>query len=89
LGAAKQNIAGGIAMTKMADSGAAQIQTMIERLKVIATTAASATSSTELAPLEAERVKLEGQITKTAQGLNYNGVKLLDGTIDSFSKCNP
>lgn len=80
LGAAKQNVAAGIAMTKMADSGAGQIQTMIERLKVLATTAASATSSTELAPLEAERVKLEAQITKTAQGLNYNGVKLLDGT---------
>ena len=67
-------------MVKMADNGAAEIQKMVERLKVIATTAASANNNTELAPLEAERVKLEGQITKMAQGLSYNGVKLLDGT---------
>jgi len=80
LGAAQQNATQASAMVKMADNGADEIQTMVERLKVLATTAASANNNTELAPLEAERVKLEGQITKMAQGLSYNGVKLLDGT---------
>jgi len=80
LGAAQKNTAAATSMVKMADAGAKEIQTMVERLKVIATTAASASSGTALAPLEAERVKLEGQITKIAQGTTYNGVKLLDGT---------
>jgi len=80
LGAASSNAAQGSAMVKMAEGGAKQIQVMLERLKVLATTASSASSATALAPLDAERVKLEDQITKIAQGLTYNGVKLLDGT---------
>jgi len=80
LGAAQNNTAQATAMVKMADGAATQIQTMVERLKTLATTAASANTASELAPLEAERVKLETQITNIAQSITYNGKKLLDGT---------
>jgi len=80
LKAASQNATQATALVKMADSGVNEIQNMVNRIQTLATQAASANNSGELGKLEAERVKLEGQIDKIANSTNYNGVSLLDGT---------
>jgi len=80
LKAASQNASQATAMVKMADSGINEIQNIAVRLKTLATQASSSNNATQLLTLDAERVALEGQLTKLAQGSNYNGVKLLDGT---------
>jgi len=79
LNAASQNAAQATAMVKMADAAVNEIQSMVSRIQVLATQAASGNNSQDLAKLESERVKLEAQIDKIAHGSNYNGIDLLGG----------
>lgn len=79
LNAASQNAAQATAMVKMADAAVNEIQSMVARVQVLATQAASGNNSQDLAKLESERVKLESQIDKIAHGSNYNGIALLGG----------
>jgi len=79
LNAASQNAAQASAMVKMADAAVNEIQSMVSRIQVLATQAASGNNSQDLAKLESERVKLEAQIDKIAHGSNYNGIDLLGG----------
>jgi len=79
LNAASQNAAQATAMVKMADAAVNEIQSMVARVQVLATQAASGNNSQDLAKLESERVKLEAQIDKIAHGSNYNGIDLLGG----------
>ncbi|MES0371367.1 MAG: flagellin [Mariprofundaceae bacterium] len=84
LKAAVQNGTQATAMVKMADAAVNEIQNMIVRIQSLAIQGASANNVAEAGKLDAERVKLEGQINKIANGTNYNGVNLLNG-IDSAS----
>ena len=84
LKAASQNVTQGQAMVKMADAAVNEIQNMVVRIESLAVQASSANNSNDLAKLDAERVKLEGQIDKIANGTNYNGTNLLNG-IDANS----
>jgi len=49
------------------------------RIQTLATQAASANNTTDLAKLEAERSKLETQISKIANSTNFNSINLLNG----------
>jgi len=53
---------------------------MLNRIQTLATQASSANNAGELGKLDAERVKLESAIDKIANGTNYNGVNLLNGS---------
>jgi flagellin len=52
---------------------------MIVRIQTLAIQGSSANNTAEATKLDAERLKLEGQIDKIANGTNYNGVNLLNG----------
>ncbi|TLS66768.1 flagellar protein [Mariprofundus erugo] len=80
LKAASQNAIQATAMVKMADAGVNEIQNMFNRIQTLATQAASGNNAGELQKLDAERIKLETQIDNIANGTNYNGVSLLNGT---------
>jgi len=80
LKAASQNATQATAMVKMADAGVNEIQNMLNRIQTLATQASSANNAGELGKLDAERVKLESAIDKIANGTNYNGVNLLNGS---------
>ena len=80
LKAAVQNGLQATAMVKMADAAVNEIQNMIVRVQTLAIQGASANNTAEAGKLDAERIKLEGQIDKIANGTNYNGVSLLNGT---------
>jgi len=84
LKAAVQNGLQATAMVKMADAAVNEIQNMIVRVQTLAIQGSSANNTAEATKLDAERLKLEGQINKIANGTNYNGVNLLNG-IDSAS----
>lgn len=84
LKAAVQNGMQATAMVKMADAAVNEIQNMIVRIQSLAIQGASANNIAEAGKLDAERLKLEGQINKIANGTNYNGVNLLNG-LDSAS----
>lgn len=84
LKAAVQNGTQATAMVKMADAAVNEIQNMIVRIQSLAIQGASANNTAEAGKLDAERLKLEGQINKIANGTNYNGVNLLNG-LDSAS----
>ncbi|MDX8403428.1 MAG: flagellar protein, partial [Mariprofundaceae bacterium] len=84
LKAAVQNGLQATAMVKMADAAVNEIQNMVVRIQTLAIQGSSANNVAEAGKLDAERLKLEGQINKIANGTNYNGVNLLNG-IDSAS----
>ncbi|ATX82961.1 flagellin [Mariprofundus ferrinatatus] len=81
LEAASQNSLQATAMVKTAESGVNEIENMVRRLQVLATQAASANNgANERTKLAGEAANLLGQIDKIANGVNYNGTKLLDGS---------
>lgn len=84
LKAAVQNGLQATAMVKMADAAVNEIQNMVVRIQSLAIQGASANNTAEAGKLDAERIKLELQIDKIANGTNYNGVNLLNG-LDSAS----
>jgi len=85
LKAAVQNGMQATAMVKMADAAVNEIQNMIVRVQTLAIQGSSANNTAEAAKLDAERIKLEGQIDKIANGTNYNGVNLLNGVDSTLS----
>ena len=84
LEAASQNALQATSMVKTADAGINEIENMVRRLQVLATQAASANNSGDIAKLNNEASTLTTQIDKLADSTKYNGVNLLNG-IDSSS----
>jgi len=80
LEAASQNALQATAMVKTADAGINEIENMVRRLQVLATQAASANNSGDIAKLDSERATLVSQIDKIANSTKYNGVAVLNGT---------
>jgi len=80
LEAASQNALQATAMVKTADAGVNEIENMVRRLQVLATQAASANNSGDIAKLDTERASLVSQIDKIANSTKYNGVAVLNGT---------
>ncbi len=83
LEAASQNALQATAMVKTADAGVNEIENMVRRLQVLATQAASANNSGDIAKLDAERATLVSQIDKIANSTKYNGIAVLNGTVGS------
>jgi flagellin len=79
---AQQNVAQGTAMLQVADGGTNQIEAIIERLKELATTAASDNSdSNSRARLNAEASALLSEIDRIATDTKYGTTNLLSGAL--------
>lgn len=80
---AQQNVAQGTAMLQVADGGTNQIEAIIERLKELATTAASDNSdSNSRARLDAEASALLSEIDRIATDTKYGTTNLLSGALN-------
>lgn len=79
---AQQNVAQGTAMLQVADGGTNQIEAIVERLKELATTAASDNSdSNARARLNAEASALLSEIDRIASDTKYGTTNLLSGAL--------
>ena len=85
LEAATQNALQATAMVKTADAGINEIENMVRRLQVLATQAASANNSGDIAKLDNERATLITAIDNIAGSTKYNGVNLLNGVDSTLS----
>jgi len=80
---AQQNVAQGSSLLQTAEGGANQIEGIIERLKELATSAASAnTDDSGRARLDAEADKLLAEIDRIANDTKYGTTSLISGTIN-------
>lgn len=78
---AATNASHGIAVLQTADGGASNIGDILQRMKSLASQAASGTvTDTERAYIQAEFSQLIEEIDGTATSTRYNGQSLLDGT---------
>lgn len=80
---AATNASHGISVLQTADGGAAQITDILQRLKTLASEAASGTvTDTEREYIDAEFQELIDEVDGIATSTRYNGQSLLDGTSD-------
>ncbi len=80
---AQQNVAQGTSLLQVAEGGASKIETIIERLKELATSAASSnTDSDGRTRLNAEATKLLDEIDRIATDTKYGSDALLTGSIN-------
>jgi flagellin len=78
---AATNASHAVSVLQTADGGASNISDILERMKTLASEAASGTvSDTDRSYIEAEFSQLIDQVDSIASGTRYNGVSLLDGT---------
>lgn len=81
LRAARANISQASTMLQIADGGLGQIGDILGRMQTLAATAQSdQISDTERGFLNTEFVNLRQEITRIADGTEYNGIELLSGT---------
>lgn len=78
---AATNASHGISVLQTADGGASNIGDILQRMKSLASQAASGTvTDTERAYIQAEFAQLIEEVNGTATSTRYNGQSLLDGT---------
>ena len=78
---AATNASHGISVLQTADGGASNIGDILQRMKSLASQAASGTvTDTERAYIQAEFAQLVEEVNGTATSTRYNGQSLLDGT---------
>jgi flagellin len=71
------------AMLQIADGGASQIASILDRMKELATQAASANVGSDAGKLDAEYQQLKSEITRIVNTTVYQGQNLLDGSAGS------
>jgi flagellin len=74
---ASRNVSEGKALLAVAEGGASQVENILERMKELATQAASANASSDTAKINAEYTNLKNEITRIAASTTYQGVALL------------
>lgn len=78
---ASENASSSLALLQTADGGAASIAAILERMKSLASQAASGTvTDDERRDIQTEFAALMEEIDSTSAGTRYNGVSLLDGS---------
>ncbi len=85
LNAAQKNVKDGISLVKTAEGAMQEIQDMLNRMDYLATQSANGTYDNEVdrAALQKEVEQLKTEINRIADSANFNGIKLLDGSLDS------
>lgn len=82
---ASGNIEQASGMLKVAEGAVASIQDILERMRELTVTAASANSQGEINAIFAEHDTLLQEIDRLVDGTNYRGQKLLDGSFTSLT----
>ena len=85
LNAASKNVKDGISLVKTAEGAMQEIQDMLNRMDYLATQSANGTYDNEVdrANLQKEVDALKSEINRIADSANFNGIKLLDGSLDA------
>ena len=88
LNAASKNVKDGVSLVKTAEGAMQEIQDMLNRMDYLATQSANGTYDNEVdrANLQKEVNALKTEINRIADSANFNGIKLLDGSIDNSVK---
>ena len=88
LDAAQKNVKDGISLVKTAEGAMQEIQDMLNRMDYLATQSANGTYDNEVdrAALQKEVDQLRTEINRIADSANFNGIKLLDGSLDGSAK---
>ena len=88
LNAAQKNVKDGISLVKTAEGAMQEIQDMLNRMDYLATQSANGTYDNEVdrANLQKEVDQLKSEINRIADSANFNGIKLLDGSLDTALK---
>ena len=85
LNAAQKNVKDGISLVKTGEGAMQEIQDMLNRMDYLATQSANGTYDNEVdrANLQKEVGALKEEINRIADSANFNGIKLLDGSLSS------
>ncbi len=88
LNAAQKNVKDGISLVKTAEGAMQEIQDMLNRMDYLATQSANGTYDNEVdrANLQKEVNSLKSEINRIADSANFNGINLLDGSMDASTK---
>ena len=83
LNAAQKNVKDGISLVKTAEGAMQEIQDMLNRMDYLATQSANGTYQNEVdrENLQKEVTSLKSEINRIADSANFNGIKLLDGSL--------
>jgi len=87
LDAAQKNVKDGISLVKTAEGAMQEIQDMLNRMDYLATQSANGTYQDEVdrENLQKEVDALKTEIDRIADSANFNGIKLLDGSLGNGS----
>ncbi len=87
LNAAQKNVKDGISLVKTAEGAMQEIQDMLNRMDYLATQSANGTYQNEVdrEALQKEVEQLKTEINRIADSANFNGIKLLDGSLEDGS----
>ncbi len=88
LEAAQKNVKDGISLVNTSEGAMQEIQDMLNRMVYLATESANGTYDNEVdrKNLQQEVDQLRSEINRIADSANFNGIKLLDGSLDTESK---
>ena len=83
LNAAQKNVKDGISLVKTAEGAMQEIQDMLNRMDYLATQSANGTYDNEVdrKNLQKEVDALKSEINRIADSANFNGIKLMDGSL--------
>ena len=87
---AQSNVKDGISLVKTAEGALQEVQDMMNRMVTLATQSANGTydNNVDRANLQKEVESLKAEIDRIADSSNFNGTKLLDGSLDAASGSN-
>lgn len=88
---AEKNAQDGISLIQTAEGALTEVHSMLNRMVELATQSANGTfdNPVDRKNLQAEVTSLKNEIDRISQASNYNGIKLLDGSLsDGASKAN-
>ena len=85
---AQKNAKDGISLVQTAEGALTEVHDMLNRMVELATMSANGTydNETDRAQLQKEMDQLTSEINRIADSANFNGIKLLDGSLDSTVK---
>ena len=85
LDAAQKNVKDGISLVKTGEGAMQEVQDMLKRMKYLATQSSNGTYQDEVdrENLQKEVDALKDEINRIADSANFNGIKLLDGSLSS------
>jgi flagellin len=81
---ASSNVKDGISLVKTGEGAMQEVQDMLNRMVTLATQSANGTydNETDRANLQKEVVALKSEINRIADSSNFNGINLLDGSME-------